>query len=329
MYLTVPARPLPTSRTGVRSLPPPAAFGANGSSAHTTPARTLATVLTRPLTAIWATLALVVTVVLGTPRASGSCDGAEATIASTQRALSQGQASAALRSLAALAESHPECVPAIMLRAQVAAARGDASQAESLYQQATDLAPTRPEPFFELGVFYDGRQQHGRAAEQFRKVLEIAPTDPQAWDYLGLSLEALGDFDRADSAYRMGLARNQGPRFDPMLHYNYGRLLMKLGRLAESEEHLNRAVRLAPSMRAVHYERARLAERTGDAAGALGHAERALRTADARGVILDMQVHYLLSRLHRALGNTEKAKEFQTLTEGAEVPLDARRRSAR
>ncbi|MDE0104539.1 MAG: tetratricopeptide repeat protein [Bryobacterales bacterium] len=329
MSLTVPARSIPTGSTGVRSLPLPVAFGAKVSPAYTTPAQGLATNSTRRLTATAATLALVATVLVGAPRASGSCDGAEATIAATQRALSQGQASVALSALASLAESHPECVPAIMLRAQVAAARGDASQAESLFQQATDLAPTRPEPFFELGVFYDGRQQHGRAAEQFRKVLEIAPNDPQAWDYLGLSLEALGDFDRADSAYRMGLARNQGPRFDPMLHYNYGRLLMKLGRLAEAEEHLDRAVRLAPSMRAVHYERARLAERTGDAARALGHAERALRTADARGVILDMQVHYLLSRLHRALGNTEKAKEYQTLTEGAEVPLDARRRSAR
>ena len=257
--------------------------------------------------------------------AQGSCDGAQTTLDRTQRALSEGRVSAALQGLSSLEEQHPDCVPAILLRAQVAAARGDERGAESLYLRATELAPERPEPFFDLGVFYDGRQQHRRAAAQFRNVIDLSPSDPQAWDYLALSLEGAGDFDKAESAYRMGLGRNRGPRFDPMLHYNYGRFLMKMGRLTEAEKHLDEAVRLVPGTRAVHFERARLAESLADMRRALVHGKRALATPDARGVILDMQVHYLLARVHQALGNTDEARRFRTLTEDAEIPIETRR----
>ncbi len=231
--------------------------------------------------------------------------------------------------LSTLAASHPNCLPGVLLRARAHAARGQAREAETLYLHACELAPAQPEPFFQLGVFYDGRQQHARAAEQFRKVLGLAPGDPQAYDYLGLSLEALGEFDKAESAYRMGLASNSGPRSDPMLHYNYGRYLLKRGRLADSQRHLDEAVKRAPGVRAVHYERAQLALRLGTLQSARAHAERALQTADPRGVILDMQVHYLLSRIYRGLGETDLAARYTALSQQAEIPLDARRHSGR
>ncbi len=258
-----------------------------------------------------------------------SCDGAEQGVSAARRALAQGHAAAARSALSALAASHPECAPAVALRAQFEAARGNAGEAERLFLRACNLAPGQPEPFFQLGVFYDSRQQHGKAAEQFRKVLALAPADPQAYDYLGLSLEGLGDFGKAESAYRMGLAHNKGPRFDPMLHYNYGRYLMKQGRLADARRHLDQALELVPEVRAVHYERAKLAEALGDLEGARSRAERALALKDPAGVILDMQVHYLLSRVYRALGEAELAARFTKLSQQAEIPMDARRRSGR
>lgn len=258
-----------------------------------------------------------------------SCVGAEEGLSAAQQALARGQISAAQSALSALASSHPDCAPAVALRAQFQAALGNESQAEQLFLRACELAPGQPEPFFQLGVLYDSRQQHGRAAEQFRKVLALAPSDPQAYDYLALSLEGLGEFAKAESAYRMGLANNNGPRFDPMLHYNYGRYLMKQERLADARKHLDQAVQLVPNVRAVHYERAKLAQSLGDAEVARSHAERALALKDPAGVILDMQVHYLLSRVYRALGEAELAARYTRLSQQAEIPLDARRRSGR
>ncbi len=215
------------------------------------------------------------------------------------------------------------------MRAQAEAARGQENDAEAHFLRACEIAPNQPEPRLQLGVFYNGRQQHGRAAEQFRKVLALQPADPRSYDYLGLSLEAQGEFDKAESSFRMGLAKNSGPRFDPMLHHNFGRHLMKRNRLAEAGKHLDEALRLVPNVRAVRYERARLAEMEGNLNGARSHAEAALRLPDPGGVILDMQVHYLLSRIFRALGETDIAAKYAALSREADIPLDARRRSGR
>lgn len=259
--------------------------------------------------------------------ARADCAGAELGLQAVQQELSRGQVDDALSRLSDLEDRHPACGPVATLQAQVQAGLGRMNEAERSFQRAAELAPQRPEPHFQLGVFYDSRQQHGKAAEQFRKVLAITPSDPQAYDYLGLSLEALGEFDKAQVAYRMGLSRNKGPRFDPMLHYNYGRFLMKHGRIEDAKGHLDEAARHAPGVRAVQYERARVALRLGDTTGARTHAEEALGLEDPGGVILDMQVHYLLSRVYRALGEDELAAKFSALSRDAEIPLAARRRS--
>ena len=110
-------------------------------------------------------------------------------MAFAQQGLRQGRVDVALERLSSLPSSHPECVQVVLMRVQVYAIRG-----EALFVRASELAPLRPEPYFELGMLDDGRQQHGSPADQFRRVLSIARSDPQAYDYLGLSLEALGEF---------------------------------------------------------------------------------------------------------------------------------------
>ena len=107
-------------------------------------------------------------------------------------------------------------------------------------------------------MFFDGRQLHPEAVEQFEQVIAIRQRDPRAYDYLALNLEALGKAEKAEAAYQKGLQVNEGPLFDSFLDYNYGRFLMKSNRLAESKEYLDRAVRLAPGTRAVYYEHGRL-----------------------------------------------------------------------
>ena len=114
-----------------------------------------------------------------------------------------------------------------------------------------------------------------------------------------------------------------------MLHYNYGRFLAKHGRLYDAKAHFDEAVKLSPGVRAVHYERAKLAEMLGDLEGARVHAERALELEDRGGVILDMQVYYLLSRIYRELGEKELAAKYTSLSQQAEIPLSARQRSGR
>lgn len=259
-------------------------------------------------------------------QARASCDGAERELSNISALVEQGLFQAVMERHAALAASHPDCAQVVLLGAQVHASRGEYQEAEQAFRRACELAPSDADPHFQLAVMYSNRQQHARAAEKFRKVLSLTPDDPQAYDYLGLSLEKLGDFGNAEAAYRMGLARNTGPRFDPMLHYNYGRYLLMHNRLPEAREQLDRAISLVPTVRAVHYERAKLAERLGDLGGARKHAEESLRLPDPGEVILEMQVHYLLSRIYRALGENELAAKFTALSQQGEVPMRARLR---
>ena len=114
-----------------------------------------------------------------------------------------------------------------------------------------------------------------------------------------------------------------------MLYYNYGRFLMKQNRLQDAKRHLDQAAELVPKMRAVFYERAKLAEKLGDLADARLNAERALGLKDARGVILDLQVYYMLSRIYRSLGETELAQKYVALSREAKVPVSARTRDGR
>ena len=73
---------------------------------------------------------------------------------------------------------------------------------------------------------------------------------------------------------------------------------MKMDRLSESKRHLDRALKLAPKIRAVHYEHAKLNIRLGTYEAARADAERALGVADPSGFVLDLQVYYLLSRVY-------------------------------
>ena len=236
---------------------------------------------------------------------------------------------AADATLAGLEKTHPHCVQALVLYGQILAMKGQPAEAEQRLSRACELAPDSAEARFQLGVFYDGRQQNAKAAEQFTKVIALTPQDPRAYDYLALRLEPLGRIEEAEQAYRKGLAVNRRPNFDAFLDYNYGRFLLKQNRLTELKRHLDRAVELAPKTRAVYYERARLNLKLRNNERARSDAERALTLQDPGGVILDLQVYYLLARVYSQLGENELAEKYVKLSQTSSVPLKARLRSGR
>ena len=60
----------------------------------------------------------------------------------------------------------------------------------------------------------------------------------------------LGEGERAERTYRQALEANSGPFFDPTLEYNFGRFLLKQGRLEESQ--MRRATGFEPRQLAKH-----------------------------------------------------------------------------
>jgi tetratricopeptide (TPR) repeat protein len=115
----------------------------------------------------------------------------------------------------------------------------------------------------------------------------------------------------------------EGPGFDPLLDYNYGRFLLKQDRLGESRTYLDRAVRRLPERRGPHYERAKLHVALKDYAAARADAERALSLRDPSGLVLDLQVYYLLATVYARLGETDLARKYAELSRTTAIPGQA------
>jgi tetratricopeptide (TPR) repeat protein len=210
---------------------------------------------------------------------------------------------------------------ALAVRGEILDMKGQAREGMELLEKACRLDPRNAEAQFRLATIYDHAKRLADAVEHFEKVVETNPGDARAWDYLALDLEPLGAVERADFAYRKGLAANQpGPHFDAFLDYNYGRFLMKRNDLTASKQHLDRAVELAPDFRAPWYERARLDLRLKNNQQAREDAERAANIRDSRGIIIDLQLYVLLGQIYTRLGNAVLAEKYAKLSQRTPVP---------
>ena len=214
----------------------------------------------------------------------------------------------------------PGCAEALVVQGQILGRKGEAHPARAALERAAALAPENAEARYQLGVWAFRRKLHAEAARHFDEAVALRPRDARARDYLALALEALGDAEGAEGAYRGALEANEGPFFDSFLDHNYGRFLLKQGRLEESRSHLDRAAALLPGSRAVHYERAKLNLALERYPAAREDAERALGLPDPGGLVLDLQVYYLLATVYARLGEAELARKYAELSRTARIP---------
>ena len=224
--------------------------------------------------------------------------------------------------LAAVAlEKDPNDVVALAVHGEILDMNGQTQEGMKLLEEACRIDPRIAEAQFRLSTIYNRLKRPVDAVQHFEKVVEVDPRDARAWDYLALDLEPLGEVERADLAYRKGLAVNQpGPHFDAFLDYNYGRFLMKRNDLIGSKQHLDRAVELTPNVRAPWYERAKVNLKLKNNQQAREDAERAANTRDSQGIIIDLQLYVLLEQIYTRLGNAELADKYAKLSQRTAVP---------
>jgi tetratricopeptide (TPR) repeat protein len=256
------------------------------------------------------------------------CAGAEPALASAAEALDKGQWARADYQSALALSLNPDCPEALLIRGRILVLRGQASAARETLEKAASLDTENAEARYQLGVLLYRRQLYPEAVPHLEKAAALRPADGRAHDYLALSLEGLGDAERADLAYRSALKANDGTFRDPFFDYYYGRFLLKQSRLEESQSHLDRAVALHPYERAAHYERGKLNLARKEYAAARKDAERALSLRDPDGLVLDLQVYYLLATVYSRLGESELARKYAELSRTTEIPdqaMDRRR----
>jgi tetratricopeptide (TPR) repeat protein len=94
------------------------------------------------------------------------------------------------------------------------------------------------------------------------------------------------------------------------------RFLAKRNQLPAAKQHLDRATELAPPVRAVWYERAKLNLRMKNYQEARTDAEKTASVEDPAHVIIDLQLYSLLEQVYARLGETELAKKYADLIRG-------------
>jgi tetratricopeptide (TPR) repeat protein len=218
---------------------------------------------------------------------------------------------------------NPDCPEALVAQGQILSLKGEKHAAGQALQKAAGLDPANAEARYQLGIWFFRGMLYSEAVLQFEQVVARRPLDARAYDYLALSLQALGQAERAEHAYRGALKVNDGPFSDSFVDYNYGRFLLKQNRLEESRSYLDRAVVLHPDRRGPQYERGKLNLALKDYGAARKDAERALELRDPSGFVLDLQVYYLLATVYARLGESELARKYAELSRTTEIPDQA------
>jgi tetratricopeptide (TPR) repeat protein len=234
--------------------------------------------------------------------------------------LSRGLGPQAANLVAQALAIDPDCVEALVVRGQILGHRGLFGESRAVLEKAVALDPTSAAAHHELGIWFFRVNLFEQAARHFEKAVALRPHWARSLDYLALCLEMLGEGERAERTYRQALEANSGPFFDPTLEYNFGRFLLKQGRLEESLLHLDRAVAAFPLRRGPRYQRAKLRMAQGDYESARQDAERALALGKSGDIVLDLQVYYLLTTIYSRLGEMELAREYAELARTTEIP---------
>jgi len=237
---------------------------------------------------------------------------------------------AAEQALRTALEIKPDSVPALLAEGVILARQGrdHAAEAQRAFERACRLAPGDPKAHFQWGVFLDNMGSYAAAGAAFRKVVSLDPNNPTAWRYLGMEFELAGKPEDADAAYKQGLAVNRGPRFDPLLAYHYGRFLLQVNRLDESQVQLDRAVELLPDYGAVYYQRAKVYLQMGKYPEARADAAHALAIPQLRRFTSDYQIYYLLATIYQRLSDQEQAEKFAALARTAQREQEQSRKAS-
>ncbi|MGA3223595.1 MAG: tetratricopeptide repeat protein [Acidobacteriaceae bacterium] len=228
----------------------------------------------------------------------------------------QRKLSEAASEVNAALHENPSMVPALVLKARLAAFAHRPDVAKSCLITAITVDPTSEEAQFYLGALFYEANDFKTAISPLQAAQKLSPTNPLPVFYLAMTYEALGDHDKALELYQQ--AENLSPRGSPQtaeIAVAYGRLLVSLGRTQDGMEKERQAIAIDPKSRDAHYVLAKGLERQGDFEKAALEGELALALPEVNAS--DAQIHFLLTRLYRKLNKPDLAQahleKFQAL----------------
>jgi tetratricopeptide (TPR) repeat protein len=228
----------------------------------------------------------------------------------------QRKLSEAASEVNAALHENPSMVPALVLKARLAAFAHRPDVAKSCLITAITVDPTSEEAQFYLGALFYEANDFKTAISPLQAAQKLSPTSPLPVFYLAMTDEALGEQNKALELYQQ--AENLSPQSSQQsaeIAVAYGRLLVSLGRAQDGIEKERRAIVIDPRARDAHYILAKGLEHEGDFENAALEGELALTLPEVNAG--DAEIHFLLARIYRKLNKPDLAQahleKFQTL----------------
>ena len=211
----------------------------------------------------------------------------------------------------------PKLVPALTLKAKLAMGARRYDVARESLERALAADPSSAYAQFLYGFQFYEQNQMPAAIAALAKARQLNPRDSRATLYLGLARESQGDTKAAltlyDEAIRLEDAARK-PQASTLL--TCFRLHLVLGQLDQATPLIDRALKLEPASRDVHFQSARLRMKKGDSAGAAREGEAALKLS--AGDATDRQIHFLLVQAYRMMDNDTDAARHATAIRDAD-----------
>ena len=190
--------------------------------------------------------------------------------------------------------------------------KAEYDQAAHLLKQVVERTDRFADVFDMLGVIAHGRGELAQARLYFEKAVALNPNYTEAQLNLMVTLNDLGEYDRARQIYSGIRHRGSGGReLDPFakgkianMHAELSHAYQDMGMMAEATGELEKAVALCPAFADLRTRLGILYRDAGDMKRAKEQFEAA-RTANPRF----LQARILLGVLHLSAGDNEKAIE--------------------
>jgi len=195
---------------------------------------------------------------------------------------------------------------------------GRLSEAEIHYRAALQAEPDHPEALHYLGVIAHQTGGHDQAIALIMRSLQLRP-DPNATNSLGEALRAAGRLTEALAAYQAVLMRDPN---HPAAMGNCGLALRQLGRTAEAEQSLVRAIPITPHWLDLYRHLGELRLARGDVEGALAAFEGGLGQSPGNGELLALSAQSLVLLGHLEVALTRLDAAVARLPDRADLHYD-------
>ena len=218
----------------------------------------------------------------------------------------QGRREQAREELLRMRREFPRAAFVPMTLGHYAVDEGDEATAEVEFRRATELAPSDPDAWYQLGMVLGQAQQYDQAMVAFGRANTLRPRDPDSLTALGFCSLAAGHPEQAIDWLRM--AHSVAPDHPEANRYLGEALYVQPGgpeQLEEAEAALRQAVTQAPEFGPAWFWLGRVYLRRGKQGEAIAALRRALQVAP--------QDEGALQLLGQTLLRSGKTAEGQTL----------------